>query len=281
MFVIMSFGIITGKFISNYSIDEIKDDLLKTKEEIKTEKIDKPLNKSTSTSVVETKVDTDNYTIIDDVSDFAKMNGSSDKFAMIKNITIPSGTTSLGIETFSGVFDGGGYTISNLSGPLVKTLTGTIYNLVISSPRTYVADTTLNKATINFSNTYYDYLTGDSSDYIACQYFGYVCGKVTSGVIDNVKVTGATIDTNSGTQSDFTGDTNGYMGFIAGQINQITYLTNCSVTNSTLVHSSAYGVGGIVGYSYQSYIRGCLVNNMTVTGKNSLAIIFYNIFLKI
>lgn len=272
MFVIMSFGIITGKFISNYSIDEIKDDLFKTKEEIKTEKIDKPLNKSTSTSVVETKVDTDNYTIIDDVSDFAKMNGSSGKFAMTKNITIPSGTTSLGIETFSGVFDGGGYTISNLSGPLVKTLTGTIYNLVISSPRTYVADTTLNKATINFSNTYYNYLTGDASDYIACQYFGYVCGKVTSGVIDNVKVTGATIDTNSGTQSDFTGDTNGYMGFIAGYSERTSIIKNCTVEYSTLVHSSSYAVGGIVGYSSDSDIYGCLVRELTISGKNGVAI---------
>ena len=55
----------------------------------------------------------ENPYIIDEESDFSLMNGSSAYFKMVNDITIKDSTVSLGIETFSGVFEGGGYAIKN------------------------------------------------------------------------------------------------------------------------------------------------------------------------
>ena len=81
----------------------------------------------------------ENPYIIDEESDFSLMNGSSAYFKMVNDITIKDTTTSLGIETFSGVLEGGGYSIINLSDSFVKELTGTINDLTIDSPRIFEA----------------------------------------------------------------------------------------------------------------------------------------------
>jgi len=279
LFVILIFGFFAGKLVSNILLDDIKDNVVfaasKAKDDIISKDFTAIINGETVTVDSEEDGIDAEITIIDDISDFALMNGSSGHFKLTKNISVPNSVTSLGIETFDGVFNGGGYTISNLKGPFVNNLTGTICNLIIDSPREFNA--VLDESTIvkhKIYNTLYGFTTDNSYTQVAPQYFGFVSGKVTAGTIDNVKVNNAKISTNGSTAGEF--DTNinttGYMGFIAGEISQVSFVTNCSVTNSTLVHSSAYAVGGIVGYSNHSSVRGCLVNKLTVTGKNGLAI---------
>lgn len=284
LFIMLAFGVFVSKLTGNITLDDIKDNVAmvgakindhRVKEDIKPRGFTTIINGTSYSVDVGEDGSNSSITIIDDISDFALMNGSSGHFKLTKNISVPNSTTSLGIETFDGVFNGGGYTISNLKGPLVNNLTGTICNLIIDSPREFNAvldESTIVKHTIY--DTLYGRTTGNSYTQVAPQYFGFVSGKVTAGVIDNVKVNNAKINTNGSTEGKFanTINTTGYMGFIAGQTNQATYITNCSVSNSTLVHSSAYAVGGIVGHSNSSYVRGCLVNNMTVTGKNGLKI---------
>ena len=284
LFVMLAFGIFVGKLTSNISLEDIKDNVAlvtkkvnnsKVKDNVIFEDLTTIINGTTSSIDIEKDGNNDSVTIINDISDFTLMNGSSGHFKLSKNINVPNEITSLGIENFDGVFNGGGYTISNLKGPFVNELTGTISNLIIDSPREFSA--TLDESTIvkhNIANTIYGLMTENSYTQVAPQYFGFVSGKVTSGTIDNVKVNNAKIDTNGSTEGEFADNINttGYMGFIAGQSNQSSYITNCSVSNSTLVHSSSYAVGGIVGHSNNSYVRGCLVNDMTVIGKNDLAI---------
>lgn len=284
LFIMLGFGIFVSKLTGNFSLDDIKNNVVVAKAEVDNSRVkDDIISKDLTTIIngVTSTIDTEgdgietNVTLIDDISDFALMNGSSGHFKLTKNITVPNSVTSLGIETFAGVFNGGGYTISNLKGPFIKELSGTICNFVIDSPREFTGTLdgiTTTKTTI--SNTLYGFITKNDNTQVAIQNFGFACGKVTTGTIDNVKVNNAKINTNGSTEGKFASsiNTTGYMGFVVGHAHQNSYITNCSVSNSTLVHSSAYGVGGIVGYSYQSYIRGCLVNNMTVTGKNGLAI---------
>ena len=284
LFIMLGFGIFVSKLTGNFSLDDIKNNVVVAKAKVNDSIVkDDIISKDLTTIIngVTSTIDTEgdgietNITLIDDISDFALMNGSSGHFKLTKNITVPNSITSLGIETFDGVFNGGGYTISNLKGPFIKELSGTICNFVIDSPREFTGTLdgiTTTKTTI--SNTLYGLTSKNDYTQVAIQNFGFACGKVTTGTIDNVKVNNAKINTNGSTEGEFASsiNTTGYMGFVVGHAHQNSYITNCSVSNSTLVHSSAYGVGGIVGYSYQSYIRGCLVNNMTVTGKNSLAI---------
>jgi len=219
----------------------------------------------------------DSYIVIDDVADFAQMNGSSEKFRLSTDIYVPDSITSLGIEEFFGEFDGDGHIISNLNGPFINNLSGSIANFEISNPRAYTASLDINLYTESFSKTYYAYLSGNTQSSVARQYFGFVCGKVSSGTIDNVVVKEATIDTNGSTEGRLNGSvkTTGYMGFIAGYVeagDNNSYIKNCTVIDSKLVHSSTFAVGGIVGYSKNSYIYGCLVRNLEVTGKNGVAI---------
>ena len=281
--ILLIFGLFVSKITINFSLSDIKDSitLVNAKSSHSKVKDNTALKDLTAiingeTTVVDEENDgIDDITLIDEISDFALMNGSSGHFKLTKNISVPNSTTSLGIETFDGTFNGGGYTIYNLKGPFVNELTGTICNLIIDSPREFNAvldESTLVRHTI--SNTLYGFTTDNSYTQVAPQYFGFVSGKVTKGTIDNVKVNNAKINTNGSTEGEFATriNTTGYMGFIAGQTSQVSFITNCSVSNSTLVHSSAYAVGGIVGYSNNSQVRGCLVNNLTITGKNGLAI---------
>ena len=254
LFVMLAFGIFVGKLTSNISLEDIKDNVAlvtrkvnnsKVKDNVIFEDLTTIINGTTSSIDIEKDGNNDSVTIINDISDFTLMNGSSGHFKLSKNINVPNEITSLGIENFDGVFNGGGYTISNLKGPFVNELTGTISNLIIDSPREFSA--TLDESTIvkhNIANTIYGLMTENSYTQVAPQYFGFVSGKVTSGTIDNVKVNNAKIDTNGSTEGEFADNINttGYMGFIAGQSNQSSYITNCSVSYSTLVHISSYAV---------------------------------------
>ena len=282
LFIMLALGILVGQSINNISLDNTKDNVVSLEEETYEMTSKNNIRLSGITTVVNGTtypstegVSSEEVILIDDISDFALMNGSSGYFKLTKNITVPNSMTTLGIETFSGFFNGGGYTISNLKGSFVTTLSGTVCNLVIDSPREFTAvlDTsTLVKHTI--SDTLYGFTTDNSYTQVSQQNFGFVCGTLDSGTIDNVKVNNAKINTNGSTEGKFATsiNTTGYMGFIVGKTNQRSYITNCTVSNSTLVHSTAYGVGGIAGYADYSFIRGCLVYNLTVTGKNNLAI---------
>lgn len=211
--------------------------------------------------------------LIDSEDDFINMNGSSAHFKMVNTITITS--TSLGIETFDGVFEGGGYSIKNLNGMFVTNLTGEINNVVIESPQTFTASLDISESKhIGLGKYYYGYLVSETSTSIWTkpQYFGYVSGTVVGGVINNVRVTNATINTNSSTRDILTGTnkTASMIGFVAGNIKSDSIIKNCTVDNSTLIYSTCYAVGGIVGYSSNSTITGCLTTNLTITTKDGV-----------
>ena len=221
----------------------------------------------------------ENPYIIDEESDFSLMNGSSAYFKMVNDITIKDSTTSLGIETFSGFFEGGGYSIINLNGSFVKELTGTINDLTIDSPRTFTASMDVDTKQIGESRSLYAYLRTQEDPNVSTsmnakpQYFGYVCGKVTSGNLNSVRVTNATIDTNSHTNTHHFGSdyTTTHIGFIAGYASGSNFY-NCTVDSSTLIYSTSYGVGGIVGEFRNGTLLGCMVRNLTITGKNDVSI---------
>lgn len=221
----------------------------------------------------------ENPYIIDEESDFSLMNGSSAYFKMINDIIIQDSTTSLGIETFSGVFEGGGYSIKNLNGSFVKELSGTINDVTIDSPRTFVASMDISTSYIGDSKSRYAYLrkqeapNDGTSMNAKPQYFGYVCGKITSGNLNSVRVTNATIDTNSHTNAHHFGTdyTTSYVGFIAGYASSSNFY-NCTVDSSTLIYSTSYGVGGIAGAFRNGTLLGCMIRNLTITGKNGINI---------
>jgi len=96
--------------------------------------------------------------LIDSEDDFINMNGSSAHFKMVNTITVTS--TSLGIETFDGVFEGGGYSIKNLNGMFVTNLTGEINNVVIESPQTFTASLDISESKhIGLGKYYYGYFS--------------------------------------------------------------------------------------------------------------------------
>ena len=90
----------------------------------------------------------DGYYLIASAGDFEKFvtmansTGAGDKYKVVDNFTI-SGNTTVS-TTFTGTFDGGGYTISGLSHPLFSTVNGgvvknvTLINVSISSSEDYV-----------------------------------------------------------------------------------------------------------------------------------------------
>lgn len=221
----------------------------------------------------------ENPYIIDEESDFSLMNGSSAYFKMVNDITIKDSTVSLGIETFSGVFEGGGYAIKNLGGSFVKELSGTINDLTIDSPRNFIASMDISTSYLGDSKSRYAYLrkqeapNGDTSMNAKSQYFGYVCGKVTSGNLNSIRVTNATIDTNSHTNTHHFGTdyTTAYVGFITGYASSSNFY-NCTVDSSTLIYSTSYGVGGIAGAFRNGTLLGCMIRNLTITGKNGINI---------
>ena len=230
-------------------------------------------------SATETLGTLENPHLIDDESDFSLMNGSDAYFKMTKNITISDSVTSLGIETFSGVLEGNGYSIFNLNGSLVETLTGDINNLVIDNPREFVASMDVDTKQLSMAGTRYahlvvtDNVNSSTSINGKPQYFGYVCSKLSKGNLNNVRVTNATINTNSHTQSslDVNNYTAAYIGFMVGEA---TYsgLYNCTVDNSKMIYSTCYGVGGMVGTATATTIAGSLVRNLTINGKDDVAI---------
>ena len=252
LFIILSFGVFVSKFTSNVSLDNIKNTITLIKQKVNKEKVNEDIISKDITTIINgttSSIDIEgdgvdaSATIISDASDFALMNGSSGSFKLANDITIPDSMISLGIETFDGYFHGDGYTIYNLNGSFVNTLTGTICNVIIDSPRQFSA--TLDEGNITrpvLSNTLYGLVTGTTYSLTSPQYFGYVSGKVNGGTIDNVKVSNATIDTNGSTEGILSSSikTTGYMGFIAGQATSNSYIINSSVTDSTLIHSSSY-----------------------------------------
>ena len=149
---------------------------------------------------------------------------------------------------FKGTFDGQGYTISNLTyvneeksaSPvgLFGFLNGTVKNL-------------------NLENVTIDALSDTG--------IAAVAGKIfNTGLVENVKVNNATINGNR------------YVGGIAGHA--YGTITNCSVTNTTIVatpdnltgsYDNGDKVGGIVGYlpndGNSNTVTGCTVDTLTIS----------------
>lgn len=221
----------------------------------------------------------ENPHIIDDESDFILMNGSSDYFELSKSITISDSTGFLGIENFSGVFEGNGYSILNTDGPFVINLTGEINDVTFDSPKQFTASTSEDIKQLGITGNRYSFLLKLENPNISNtingkpQYFGYVCSKIDGGSLNNVRVTNATIDTNSHTDETIIGPTStiAYIGFIAGQASN-AQIFNCTVDNSNLVYSTCYALGGLIGSVKDSSIYGSLVTDLNITTKPGLQI---------
>lgn len=221
----------------------------------------------------------ENPHIIDDESDFILMNGSSDYFELSKSITISDSTGFLGIENFSGVFEGNGYSILNTDGPFVINLTGEINDVTFDSPKQFTASTSEDIKQLGITGNRYSFLLKQENPNISNtingkpQYFGYVCSKIDGGSLNNVRVTNATIDTNSHTDETIIGSTStiAYIGFIAGQASN-AQIFNCTIDNSNLVYSTCYALGGLIGSVKDSSIYGSLVTDLNITTKPGLQI---------
>ena len=75
-----------------------------------------------------------------------------------KSITISDSTGFLGIENFSGVFEGNGYSILNTDGPFVINLTGEINNVTFDSPKQFTASTSEDIKQLGITGNRYSFL---------------------------------------------------------------------------------------------------------------------------
>jgi len=144
-------------------------------------------------------------------------------YKLTANITLTQGNwTPIGTETnpFSGWFDGGGYTISNL------TITGsTLTGFFGSIDDGFVENLHLQIGSAGINGT---------------NYTGGIAGKIKSAYIDNCSVSGGSISTNNQ-------DAGGIAGYVDDSVIQDCYTTS-NVTN-TIQYKSAGGIAGTIKYS--------------------------------
>lgn len=215
---------------------------------------------------------------------YSDENGVNRYYTLQNDINMSGSGTN--IESFSGTFNGNGYTISNLNGRLVTTNSGTIRNVVLQNPSyaglglpptpgNQMSNYDREIQLVDNGTTYY--ATSDDGKvltYFFKEKFGFAAGtNEESGTIDNVTVTGGTIKayyTNNHTPHDdfYEGMINsapGRMGGVVGD-NQKGVVSNCTVQNLTINADSTLGVfGGIVGYSTGGEVTGCVTDNVTIT----------------
>lgn len=174
-----------------------------------------------------------------------------------------------GTLAFSGVFDGGNHTISNLTinrpdeekVGLFGYVSGTIQNFTLSnanitgrnmvggaSGRLYTAGKVFNVAVTGIQINAKHYAGGIA---------GHVFGQLNNVQANNVTVT-LTFDTVANDNGDKGGGLVGYM--------DETTLSNCSATNVTI--SGTRDVGGLVGAAGGSTITNCTSTGASVTSTN-------------
>ena len=154
--------------------------------------------------------------------------------------------------TFDGIFDGKGYTISNLTstettqmgdGYVCTGLFGAI------SGNAVIKNLTIDNANIN---------TGTFTGNNAAAVVGFAWAA--TGTIENVKVTNSTINA---VKIDGVGAIVGYA--YGGNLT----IANCEVTNTT-VNGQSY-VGGVIGYATAGALNGNTVTGTTVTANSAAA----------
>ena len=94
LFIMLGFGVFVSKLTSNFSLDDIKNNVVVAKAKVNNSMVkDDIISKDLTTIIngVTSTMDTEgdgvetNITLIDDISDFALMNGSSGHFKLTKN----------------------------------------------------------------------------------------------------------------------------------------------------------------------------------------------------
>lgn len=150
-------------------------------------------------------------------------------------------------KPFSGIFDGGGYTLSGLTINRPTTEYVGLFGYVGSvSTRTRISNLTLTNAQIVGSN-YTGALAGYAYQYVSLNTISV------SGSVSGAKNTGGMLGYSSGSNSgvalqnvSFEGDVTGtsYVGGLAGSVAS-TFVRNASVNAS--VKGSREGIGGLVG----------------------------------
>ena len=197
-----------------------------------------------------------------------------------------------GIDTFSGYFSGEGHTISGLVGRLVYTNNGTIRNVKLASPTfpklgNHPAATKMGSdgdyermITGYYNNEPIYAFTGSArvvSTYYTYADVGFAAG-INSGTIDNVTVTGGTIEGYYDDSSINGYGTDLYRGMIEYAPSRIGGITgynagrvrNCTVKDLTIHSDITLGsTGGITGYTSGEAgstggLQGCVVDGFKI-----------------
>ncbi len=202
---------------------------------------------NTETTLETTTIDTENFIDISNINDLTNMELNK-SYRLVTNIDLtgiewnPIGSYN---EPFMGIFDGNGYTISNL--------TITNKNQYLNGLFAYVTGEVKN---LTLTNIEIDY----SSDFIT--YVGGIAGIV-KGDLSNNEV--------SGNISVYNTESNTYAGLLAGISSGVNtdslddFSPNIIINNKVLgtinIKSSEIAfVGGVIGKSYNSTIDGNIAN---------------------
>ena len=146
---------------------------------------------------------------------------------------------------FAGMFDGQGHTISNLligvdpsDTPTARAHTGsTRAGLFTSIKGTESSHAAVRNITISNATVSRDKRNNTGG------YAGILAGETEYTDIENVAVSGGSLNFEAATSSSATG---GYIGGLVGYANNYTTFTGCS--NSAAISSTGYDLGGIAGY---------------------------------
>ena len=161
------------------------------------------------------------------------------EYQVMNNITLTENWTPIGTETnpFAGYFDGGGYTISNLTitGSTLTGFFGHINNVC------FVENLHLQIGSAGINGT---------------NYTGGIAGKAQNAYIDNCSVSGGSISTN-----------NQDAGGIAGYVDRDGVIHNCYTTSNVI--STSKNSGGIAGTLYvDASINNCYAAG-TISGSSA------------
>ena len=162
--------------------------------------------------------------------------------------------------TFKGIFDGGGYTISNLK------IASTTRNQVglFGNASGEIRNLNLTNASITSTHAYVGIIVGDfdvggtgifnctvTNSTVSAPTVADVGGLagLAFGIVENCHVSNVTVNGGSAV--------GGVIGRIGNSTNGGTTVVNCSATNVTVKTNTANYAGGIVGIAYQGRIRNC------------------------
>lgn len=217
--------------------------------------------------------------------DFKKINENLGGTYLLKNNIDFKGVTISTIGSkdapFTGLFDGGNYTISNYSLPidspsLFDYVTGTVKNLRIDYTVFYSFSKCLNIGgiigTLDGGNIYHCFssgsLTVENSIELDTTSIGGIVGKNEAGTIElSASIMSITLSTKG---TSFVG---GIVGYNGGGVSQQALVKNCLARNSIITaecsyqRASAY-VGGIAGYNFGTIAKS-MTHSQSLLGKTT------------